>query len=232
MNTLTLIQIPFSHNCVKVRVALGLKGVPYETQNVPPSKRAAVFAASGQGMVPVLMDDGRAIPDSTAILLHLEERFPETPLLPKDPGQRAECLMLEDWADQAFMARSRRISYGTVLSQPGRLGRMFFPNDGAAVRWIKERVARRVVIKRFGLSAARHVKDVAEAKRLAALAVARLGGRPWLFDDQPTIADIAWATMSAPLAVDRVLREDPPVRALLAWGEALLPADIRARYRG
>jgi glutathione S-transferase len=74
MNTLTLIQIPFSHNCVKVRVALGLKGVPYETQNVPPSKRAAVFAASGQGMVPVLMDDGRAIPDSTAILLHLEER--------------------------------------------------------------------------------------------------------------------------------------------------------------
>jgi glutathione S-transferase len=232
MNTLTLIQIPFSHNCVKVRVAMDLKRVPYETKNIPPTDRAEVFAASGQGLVPVLMDGDRAIPDSTAILVHLEERFPDVPLLPKDPALRAECLLLEDWADQAFMARSRRISYGTVLSQPGRLGRMFFPNDAAPVRWIKERIARRVVTKRFGLSASRHVKDLAEAKRLAAVAVERLGGRSWLFGDQPTIADIAWATMSAPLAVDRVLREDPAVRALLAWGEALLPADIRTRYRG
>ena len=72
MATMTLIQIPFSHNCVKVRVALGLKGLPYETENIPPTKRRSVFAASGQGLVPVLVDRGQTIADSTRILLHLE----------------------------------------------------------------------------------------------------------------------------------------------------------------
>jgi len=119
MGALTLIQIPFSHNCVKVRVALARKGVSYETRNIPPSERASVAAASGQGMVPVLIDDGRVIVDSTAILLHLEERYPDPPLVPEDPALRAECLVLEDWADQAFMALSRRVSYANVLKRPG-----------------------------------------------------------------------------------------------------------------
>lgn len=224
-----LIQIPFSHNCVKVRVALGLKRIPYEIQNIAPMDRAPVVRASGQGLVPVLLDGERAISDSTAILLYLEERYPDPPLVPADPAARAECLVLEDWADQAFMAMSRRIAYGNVLSRPGALGAMFFPGQGGAALWLKERIARRRVSERFGLSAARHAKDVAEAKRLARLAVARLGGRPWLLAQGPTIADVALATMSAPLAADPDARQDPAVRDLLAWGQALMPADARAR---
>jgi glutathione S-transferase len=75
----------------------------------------------------VLVVDDRAIVDSTAILLYLEEQFPEPPLLPRDPAARAECLVLEDWADQAFMALSRRVAYRNVLSRPGKLASMFFP---------------------------------------------------------------------------------------------------------
>jgi glutathione S-transferase len=227
-----LIQIPFSHNCVKVRVALGLKGLTYETQDIAPIDRATVVAASGQGLVPVLVDGPRAIADSTAILLYLEERHPEPPLVPRDPAARAECLILEDWADQAFMALARRISYVNVLSRPGRLASLFFPNDAAPARWIKERIARRRVAQRFGLSPARHARDVVEARRLASLAVARLGGRRWLQGESPTIADVALAAMSAPLVADREVREDDGVRALLAWGEALVPADVLATYRG
>jgi len=227
-----LIQIPFSHNCVKVRVALSLKGLTYETQDIAPMDRAAVVAASGQGLVPVLVDDGRAIADSTAILLYLEERYPHPPLVPSDPAARAECLILEDWADLAFMAISRRISYGNVLSRPGRLASLFFPRDPAPARWLKERIARRRVTQRFGLSPGRHERDVVEVKRLARLAMARLGGGRWLQGDSPTIADVALATMSAPLTTDRDTREDPGVRALLKWGEALVPADVVAAYRG
>jgi glutathione S-transferase len=227
-----LIQIPFSHNCVKVRVALSLKGLTYETQAIAPMDRAAVVAASGQGLVPVLLSDGRAIADSTAILLHLEERHPDPPLVPSDPAARAECLILEDWADLAFMAISRRIAYGNVLSRPGRLASLFFPQDPAPKRWLKERIARRRVAQRFGLSPGRHAKDVVEAKRLAGLAMARLGGRRWLQGDSPTIADVALATMSAPLAADRDACLDPGVFALLKWGEALVPADVREAYRG
>jgi len=232
MATMTLIQIPFSHNCVKVRVALGLKGLPYETENIPPTQRGSVFAASGQGLVPVLVDRGQTIADSTRILLHLELTYPDPPLVPRDSSAAAECLVLEDWADHAFMALSRRIAYGNVLRRPGRLATMFFPEARGPVRWVKERVARRVVTKRFGLWPGRHEKDVAEAKRLAGLAVARLGGRRWLMGDAPTIADVALATMSAPLATDPDMRADPAAVALLAWGDALVPEDIRARYRG
>jgi len=226
-----LIQIPFSHNCVKVRVALALKGVSYATQDIAPMDRASVVAASGQGLVPVLVDGPRAIADSTAILLYLEERHPDPPLTPREAAARAECLILEDWADQAFMAISRRIAYGYILDRPGRLASLFFPNDPAPARWLKERIARRRVTQRFGLSAARHARDVVEAKRLASLAVARLGGRRWLQGEFPTIADVALATMSAPLAADREVREDGGVRALLAWGAALVPEDVQATYR-
>jgi len=226
-----LIQIPFSHNCVKVRVVLGLKGIAYETQDIAPMDRNPVVRASGQGLVPVLLDAGRAIADATAILLHLEATHPQPPLLPADPARRAECLVLEDWADQAFMAMSRRIAYGNILGRPGALASMFFPGDTGPARWLKERIARRRVAERFGLSPARHARDVLEAKRLAGLAVARLGGRRWLLGDGPTIADVALATMSAPLGADRDACADPAVRELLAWGEALLPDDVRALYR-
>lgn len=225
-----LIQIPFSHNCVKVRVALGLKKVAYETQDIAPMDRASVVKASGQGLVPVLVDGARVIADSTAILLYLEERFPDPPLVPHSPAERAECLVLEDWADQAFMALSRRIAYGNILAQPGRLAAMFLPKESAPARWIKERIARRRVSERFGLSPARHVRDVAEARRLAALATGRLGGRLWLLGDGPTIADVALATMSAPLAADPELREHAAVRELLDWGASLVPAETRASY--
>jgi glutathione S-transferase len=232
MSGMKLIQIPFSHNCVKVRVALGLKGLSYETKDIAPMDRASVVAASGQGLVPVLLDAGRAIADSTAILFYLEERYPDPPLIPSDPSARADCLILEDWADQAFMAMSRRIAYGNVLSRPGRLAALFFPQDPAPARWLKERIARRRVSQRFGLSPGRHAKDVVEAKRLAALAMARLGGRRWLCGDSPTIADVALAAMSAPLIADPDTREDSGVRTLLTWGEALVPANVLATYRG
>jgi glutathione S-transferase len=231
MSALKLIQIPFSHNCIKVRVALGLKGLAYETQDIAPMDRASVVAASGQGLVPVLVADGRAIADSTRILLYLEERYPHPPLLPSDREALAECLVLEDWADQAFMAISRRIAYGSILNRPGRLAALFFPEDNGPARWLKERIAKRRVSQRFGLSPGRHAKDVAEAKRLAGLAMGRLDGRLWLVGSAPTIADVALATMSAPLAADRDTASDPAVVALLKWGDALVPADVRELYR-
>jgi glutathione S-transferase len=227
-----LIQIPFSHNCIKVRVALGLKGQSYETQDIAPMDRASVVAASGQGLVPVLLADGRAIADSTRILLYLEERYPDPPLVPADPAVRAECLILEDWADLAFMAISRRIAYGNVLSRPGRLAALFFPAETGPALWLKARIARRRVARRFGLSPVRHARDVGEAKRLAGLAMGRLGGRPWLFGSTATIADVALAAMAAPLASDRDACSDASVAALLKWAEALVAADVWELYRG
>ncbi|HEX6853159.1 MAG TPA: glutathione S-transferase family protein [Candidatus Polarisedimenticolaceae bacterium] len=232
MSEIRLIQIPFSHNCIKVRLALERKGIPYAVENIPPADRRSPRRASGQGLVPVLLDGGRAVSDSTAILLHLEQRFPEPALLPRDPALRAECLVLEDWADERFMAMSRRIAYFHVLSRPGLLGRMFFPDLPAWRRALQERLARRVVVRRFRISASRHALDLVAAKGAARLAVDRLAGRAHLLGGGLTLADLALATMSAPLAADAGLAADPAVAALLAWDRSIVGAAIMDAYTG
>src|SRR5512145_2793743 len=126
-----LYQIPFSHNCIKVRHVLDLKGAEYEVANINPALRGEIKRISGQELVPTLVDDGKVVSGSTPILLHLEERFPEPDLLPDDPQERAECRVLMDWADGTFMALARRLAYFQVLSAPGRLGEMFFPGMAA-----------------------------------------------------------------------------------------------------
>jgi glutathione S-transferase len=223
---LKLYQIPFSHNCVKVRKALDLKSLEYETLDIHPILRIGLRRASGQALVPALVDGGRAIADSTAILLYLEERYPDPPLLPAEPEARAECLILEHWADETFMALTRRLAYWNVTASPGALGELFFPKAPRRIRHVAGRVAKFALHRRLGMSSEQNSLDEREAPRAAELAVARLGGREHLVDQQITIADIALASMSAPLqfAVPAV-RNHPAVQELMAWGRRLLEID-------
>jgi glutathione S-transferase len=181
--------------------------------------------------VPVLVDGDKAVADSTAILLYLDERYPDPPLVPKDAAAKNLCLMLEDWADHAFMESSRRIAYQNITAIPGQVSRLFFPGETGFKARLKERVAINRVRKRFRFSPERYPKDAAEVRRAATLAMERLDGKPWLMDPGPTVADISLATMSAPLAADLKLREEPAIAALLAWGAKLVPPDVVALYR-
>ena len=227
-----LIQIPFSHNCIKVRRALELKGLAFETLDIAPMKREAVAAASGQRLVPVLEDRGRAIHDSTAILRYLEATYPERPLVPQDPAQRAECWLLEDWADQAFMAASRRLAYWTTVHTPGAIEQLFFPRARGPRRWLLGRAARRVVRRRFRLSAERERRDEREVPLLAALATERLGQRPFLVGERLSVADVTLAAMTLPLwRATPAVRDDAAVRTLLAWGETVMDPAVVGRYR-
>ncbi len=49
--------------------------------------------------IPVWIDEEVVIPDSSAILQYLEERWPEPSLLPATPAGRARCRWLEEYAD-------------------------------------------------------------------------------------------------------------------------------------
>lgn len=226
-----LIQIPFSHNCIKVRRALELKRLAFETFDISPMDRDPVAAASGQRLVPVLEDGDVTVSESSAILRHLEERYPEPSLLPDDPADHAACWLLEDWADLAFMALSRRIAYWRILAAPGALPALFFPQARGLRRALLTRGAKRVVARRFRLSESRNREDEREVPRLARIAVERLAGRPHLFA-RTTVADVALAANSAPLAIAApAVRNDERVAALLAWGETILGSDVSAQYR-
>ena len=60
------------------------------------------WRATGQGKLPVLWLDGRAIADSTRIIAALEEHYPEPPLYPVDTVTRQRALALEDDLDETL----------------------------------------------------------------------------------------------------------------------------------
>ena len=97
-----LYRFRYSTNVERVALALAYKGVAVESVEIDPDDRAPVRAVSGQDLVPVLVDGERVITDSTRILRHLEQRFPDPPLFPADRAARAEVDVFLDWFNRAW----------------------------------------------------------------------------------------------------------------------------------
>lgn len=68
-------------NNMKVRVALGFKGIPYEFRTIDPRDRGEIVRISGQHLTPVMQHGDTVLFDSAAILRYLESNFPDTPRL-------------------------------------------------------------------------------------------------------------------------------------------------------
>lgn len=81
----------------RVRIALNLKGVAYESRQVmlleDQQRSPGHLSINPQGLVPALEVDGRVITQSLAIIDWLDARFPDAPrLIPADPDARAAAL--------------------------------------------------------------------------------------------------------------------------------------------
>jgi maleylpyruvate isomerase len=77
----------------RVRIALNLKGVDYESLqlNLLGGEQASgdYRALNPQGLVPMLEIDGHRLTQSLSIIMYLATRFPEPPLLPQDAADAA-----------------------------------------------------------------------------------------------------------------------------------------------
>lgn len=73
----------------RVRIALSLKRLEYENVIVQSVKDPDFLKLNPMGYVPVLVDDNLVVSDSFAILLYLEEKYHEYPLLPLDLQKKA-----------------------------------------------------------------------------------------------------------------------------------------------
>jgi len=150
----------------RVRIALNLKGVDYES--VPLNlleggqKGADYRAINPQGLIPALEIDGRTLVQSLAIIDYLDSTRPEPALIPADPADaaRVRALALVVACDVHPLNNLRVLKY---LSGP--LGQPQEARDAWYRHWV--------------------------AEGLAALeAMAAPGAGRFLFGDSPTLADL------------------------------------------
>jgi glutathione S-transferase len=90
-----------SPNCQRVIVVLEEKKLPYEKVPVDlkkmEQKKPDFLKLNPYGKVPVIIDGATVLYESLIINEYLEEKYLETPLLPKDPGKRAKARILLDY---------------------------------------------------------------------------------------------------------------------------------------
>ena len=115
--------------CARVRIVLAEKGLGYETVEIDLSDRPAwLYAKNPSGRVPVLEEDGGfVLPESPVIMEYLEERFPEPPLWPADPAERAFGRL---WLDR-FAVRLGDDYYTLRRDEPSQLDERLRDLDAA-----------------------------------------------------------------------------------------------------
>ena len=117
---LRLYRAPFSTNVERVTLALAHKGLEVESVVISYSDRSPVLEVSGQPLVPVLVDGDEVIPDSVRILRHLEERWPDPPLFPRDPARRAELDVFLEWFNEVWKLAPNGIEEELERDRPDR----------------------------------------------------------------------------------------------------------------
>jgi glutathione S-transferase len=90
---LHLYHFAFSNCSQRVRIALEEKGLAWTSHhlNLAANEHATpeYRTINPKGVVPTLVHDGRVYVESNDIIAYLDEAFPEPPLVPADPAERA-----------------------------------------------------------------------------------------------------------------------------------------------
>jgi glutathione S-transferase len=138
---LTLYDAARCPYCARVRIVLAEKGIEWETVEIDLTDRPRwLYEKNPVGKVPVLEEDGWILPESAVICEYLNERHPEPPLWPADPGERAAGRLLvfrfDDFSRPYYALRrgeeSARDSFGDELEfLDSLLARMPFLSGGA-----------------------------------------------------------------------------------------------------
>jgi glutathione S-transferase len=109
------ILCPFAH---RSRLTLLEKGISFESIEIDLQNKPTNFRdISPYGKVPVLIHGDNRVWESAIVNEYLDEAFPDPPLLPKDPMQRAQARIWINFADTRLFAASGKLLYGRD-SQP------------------------------------------------------------------------------------------------------------------
>jgi glutathione S-transferase len=202
-----LIQLLLSPASRMVRLAAGEKRIPC----------TLVQSEDAAAHLPVWIEEaGYSVTGIWAIVDHLENTYPEPPLLPEDPGERGEALRLLDWTMTIFQEEiTRRIVFEKAPpAQTGSSSRR--PPNMETIRL--GRAALRTALPALGALAESHgflsgrhltLADLALASHFSALDY--YGEIPWT--DFPAVTEWYYRLKSRPsfrtLLTDRVPGQPP-----------------------
>jgi glutathione S-transferase len=154
-----------------VRIALSEKQIAWEPIHVnlraDEHKTPQFLALNPYGKVPVVIDEGAVIYESTVVNEYLEDRFPEAALMPRDPLGRAEVRLWEDYGDNAFLAPAEAIfihDKGWRTFEPGRLEQM-----RQQIREVLPRLEKQLEGRRFLVRDSFSLADICFAPRITIL---------------------------------------------------------------
>ena len=89
-----------SSNSDRVKIALAEKGLAWEGIRVSLAKKEQKspehLTRNPYGTIPVIEDDGKVLFESCIINEYLDEKYPNPPLMPKDPYLRGRGRVLVD----------------------------------------------------------------------------------------------------------------------------------------
>lgn len=138
----------------RVRIVLAEKAVPYEAVEIDLDDRPSwLYLKNPSGKVPVLEEDELfLLPESRVIMEYLDERWPDPPLLPSDPAERAAARLLIERFDKladayyslrrgegralAWLERQLAELEAVLETQPFLTGRSYGLADIAYVPWL------------------------------------------------------------------------------------------------
>lgn len=211
----------------KVRLCLYEKGLEFESHLLDLQKfeqhRPEYLRLNPNGVVPTLVHEGKPIIESNVIIEYIDDCFPQNPLSPAAPFDRAQMRLWmkfsEDTAYQAVYAptwqklRSRAKEGLAAKAAEQTLSRI--PTAERRERWQK--------MARGGFSAA-EIEQAYERMRVCLAKVEdALAESPWLAGRSYSLADIAMVPF-----IDRIRNLRPD---FLAQGQYLRAQEWYARIR-
>jgi glutathione S-transferase len=147
-----LYEHPLSPYAQKVKIALYEKGIAFEAAipNFLGGSDEEFTRTNPRLEVPSLVDGDTTVFDSTIILEYLEDKWPQPPLLPAPPAERARVRMLEELCDTYYEAVNWGIAEIRVFGRAqGGLAERMLARAGEQTEKMQRRLERELGGREF-----------------------------------------------------------------------------------
>jgi GSH-dependent disulfide-bond oxidoreductase len=207
--------------CGRVMIVLREKGLDFHSHYLDvlafEQHAPAFLELSESGEVPVLVDHGAAMNESSYICEYLEETYPEIALMPRDPRERWEARVWQKYVDDYVAASTCELAWQALEAHRFRnRDRAALDSSIARIPMKERRDAWTAAINGYGEEQLRRARE--RLNETIIRMEADLDRSGWLVGSAYSLADVAlFAYISYLPRVAPDLVNDKTVPGVMAW---------------